>query len=162
MTTSRFVCSCAALAVLLALEIPAAPAQGGRTFTAQLTTAQEVQNPPVATDAQGQASFRLRGGGTELTFTISVSNIENVRDAHLHLAPAGQNGMIVVGLFSGSEPGPVNGVLVEGTITAGDLVGPLQGLPLSVLIDEIRARHIYVNVHTEAFPAGEIRGQVRQ
>ena len=158
----RLVASLAAISLLLVLQLTASTAGAKqRNFTAVLTGEQEVQTPPVETDAQGQATFQLRNQGTELRFTLSVSNIENVVAAHLHLAPAAANGPIVVGLFGGPATGPVNGVLAEGTITASDLVGPLQGQSLSVLVDEIRARHIYVNVHTEVYPAGEIRGQLR-
>jgi hypothetical protein len=161
MTNTRFVGAAAALVLLLAVGFATVSAQGSRRFSAQLTGSQEIQDPDVVTDATGQAEFRVRSQGSELTFTISVSGLENVQAAHLHLAPAGQNGMIVVGLFASDKPGPVDGVLAEGTITEADLVGPLAGQPLSALVDEIRARHIYVNVHTEAYPAGEIRGQLR-
>ena len=57
------------------------------------------------------------------------------------------------------------------SITAGNLVGPLAGQPLSALVDAIEAGNAYVNVHTNDgvpptntgpgdFPAGEIRGQL--
>jgi hypothetical protein len=54
----------------------------------------------------------------------------------------------------------VNGVLAAGTITASDLVGPLGGATLAELVDQIEAGNVYVNVHTTAYPAGEVRGQL--
>jgi hypothetical protein len=54
-----------------------------------------------------------------------------------------------------------NGTLAEGTFTAANLVGPLAGATLADLLAEMEAGNSYVNVHTLAFPPGEIRGQVR-
>ena len=52
-------------------------------------------------------------------------------------------------------------MLAEGTITAGDLTGPLLGSALADLIEQIREGNTYVNVHTEANRLGEIRGQIK-
>jgi hypothetical protein len=40
-------------------------------------------------------------------------------------------------------------------------MGPLAGQPFSALINALNNGTAYVNVHTNQFPAGEIRGQVR-
>jgi CHRD domain len=58
------------------------------------------------------------------------------------------------------KKGKFSGVLRWGTLTAADLVGPLQGKSISDLVDQIKAGNAYVNVHTEKYPAGEIRGQI--
>jgi hypothetical protein len=55
----------------------------------------------------------------------------------------------------------VDGLLAEGTITAADLVGPLAGMSIDDLLAEMRAGNAYVNVHSEANPGGEIRGQIQ-
>jgi hypothetical protein len=49
---------------------------------------------------------------------------------------------------------------IAGTITAANLTGPLAGRTISDLVAAIRAGDIYINLHTQAFPAGEIRGQL--
>lgn len=51
----------------------------------------------------------------------------------------------------------VNGILVQGTLTAADA----RGISFEQLLDEMRAGNAYVNVHTTQYPAGEIRGQTR-
>jgi hypothetical protein len=128
-------------------------------FTAQLSGAEEV--PPVETNARGNTVFTLSPDGNSLNYILIVSNIDRVTQAHIHLAPSGQNGPVVAFLFGLSEPtGRVNGILEKGTITANDLVGQLEGQSLSDLIELMRAGNSYVNVHTVDYPAGEIRGQI--
>lgn len=127
-------------------------------FTAHLNGGQEV--PAVNTTAQGQATFKLNAAGTAIEYKVNVAQLENVKFSHLHLAPIGSNGGVVVDL-SGAVAGKVNGTLVEGTIKANQLKGALSGQPLSVLIAQMEAGNIYVNVHTNSFPGGEIRGQVK-
>jgi len=122
--------------------------------------------PPNGSQAQAQANLKLSDDGTSLSFKLNVANIENVTQAHIHMAPAGSNGGIVAWLYPSGPPlqlipGRSSGTLGEGTITAGDLTGPLAGQPLSALVAAIDAGNAYVNVHTSQFPGGEVRGQVR-
>ena len=136
--------------------------QNSRNFRTHLSGREQVS--PLDTRAQGQAIFQLNKDGTELSFKLIVANIDNVIGAHIHLAPMGQNGPIVLPLLGNPfipDPGlTVNGVLVEGTATAADVGGPLAG-DLNTLIDAMRAGNTYVNVHTVEFRPGEIRGQIR-
>lgn len=159
---------------LVSLEVPAlAQAPEARNFFADLTGDQEV--PMRETAATGQAVLQLNHDETELEFMLMVANIENVFASHIHLAPAGSNGPVVAFLF-GNVPaggGRVQGVLARGAITSADLVGPLAGQDLSVLIAALRTGGAYVNVHTNDgigeintgpgdFPGGEIRGQIQK
>jgi hypothetical protein len=158
--------------VLAALSLPvtAQTPEAGR-FVAHMTGDQEV--PMRETNAVGQTVLRLNRDGTELDFMLMVANIENVVASHIHLGPEGSNGPIVAFLFGTVPPGGgrVQGVLSRGTITSADLVGPLAGQDLSVLIAALRSGGAYVNVHTNDgigevntgpgdFPGGEVRGQV--
>lgn len=128
-------------------------------FTAPLEGEQEV--PPVETKGTGVAKFQLSKDGTELSYKLISSNIDGVTQSHIHVGAAGVNGPVVVFLFGFVADGvSPNGVLAQGTITASDLVGPLAGMPLSVLLAEMEAGNTYVNVHTIANPGGEIRGQI--
>lgn len=136
-------------------------------FRTHLSGSAEV---PVAVDtrAQGQAIFQLSKDGTEMRYKLIAANIENLYMAHIHLAPAGANGPIVVWLYGTPPAGPdadlipgrFDGVLAEGTITAADLVGPLAGKTLADLLQAMQDGRTYVNVHTLQYPPGEIRGQI--
>ncbi len=134
-------------------------------FTAHLSGDQEVD--PVVTDATGQAVFQLSKDGTSLSYKLIVANIDNVRMAHIHLAPAGQNGAVVAWLYPSGPPpvlieGTFNGVLAEGVITDANVVDPPNiDLTLADVVDAMMAGNAYVNVHTLAFPGGEIRGQIK-
>ncbi|HEV8376917.1 MAG TPA: CHRD domain-containing protein [Candidatus Polarisedimenticolia bacterium] len=144
----------------------------GVQFSAHLSGANEV--PPRDTTASGQALFRLSDAGTALSYRLIVDDINNVVASHIHLGPAGVNGPVVAFLAGPLDPGggPVNGILAQGTITAANLVGPLAGQSLGVLVAAMQDGGAYVNVHTNDgidpintgagdFPGGEIRGQVR-
>lgn len=139
-------------------------AQGVKNFRAHLSGSQVVGQ--IDTQGTGQAIFQLSKDGTALHYKLILSNIENVTQAHIHLAPAGTNGPVVVWLYPSAPPlallpGRTDGVVAEGTITAADLRGQqLAGQPLSALIDQILAGNTYVNVHTSQYPGGEIRGQI--
>jgi hypothetical protein len=150
-------------------------------FTTHLSGDQEVMPVGIVNNslAQGQATFKLSPDGTSLHYRLLAANIDNAFMAHIHLAPAGSNGGVVVWLFPSTTPGApgplgagrMDGVLAEGDITAANLVGALAGHPLSDLVDNINAGNAYVNVHTNDgvaptntgpgdFPGGEIRGQL--
>jgi len=152
----------------MVIALPAvgsADSQAGQNFIVHLSGAQAA--PPVDTRAQGQASFQLSNDGDELRYKLMVSNITNVMMAHIHLGAAGVNGPVVAWLYPTAPPlvlipGKFSGVLAEGTIIAASLVGPLTGQHLSALLEKMKTGETYVNVHTNQYPAGEIRGQIRR
>lgn len=134
------------------------PPTSGGLFFAILTGDQEV--PPVDTDAIGIAAFKEVAGGNALFFTLLTFGLEDIAQAHIHLAPEGVNGPVVAFLFeSVADPVTQDGLLSFGVIRADDLVGPLAGQPLSALIEQMADGNTYSNVHTLAHPSGEIRGQ---
>lgn len=132
-------------------------------FVAVLSGSQEV--PAVETRARGSATFQLNSDGTEFSYSLIAANIRNITQAHIHIAPAGENGPVVAWLYPSGPPsvlipGMFNGVLAQGTITDANLVGPLAGMTLADLVDEMKAGNAYINIHTTQNPGGEIRGQV--
>jgi hypothetical protein len=148
-----------------------------RTIETKLSGDEEV--PVRITGAHGSANVRLAKDGKSIDFQLVVNDIRNVTQAHIHMAPKGTNGGIVVWFFPSVKAtaalpgggGEHHGMLAQGTFTAADLRGPLAGHPLSDLIAAIAAGNAYVNIHTDDgvapantgagdFPGGEVRGQL--
>lgn len=127
-------------------------------FTTQLTGDQEVHE--VQTRARGVANFRYSSDNGTLDFQVNVANLEDVRFAHIHLGKRGVNGPIIVTLKSEKMEGRVNGVYAKGVLTSSDLEGKLIGGDLVILREAFRTGNAYVNVHTDKFPPGELRGQL--
>ena len=127
-------------------------------FTAMLSGGEEV--PPVTTDATGVASFNVTGPES-IDYSVNVTGMDKVTAAHIHSGATGENGEVVVTLFKADSPtGPISGNLANGTITASSLEGQMQGTAVSDLVKSMERGETYVNVHTEANPNGEIRGQI--
>ena len=148
-----------------------------RTIETKLSGDEEV--PVRITGAHGSANVRLAKDGQSIDFQLVVNDIRNVTQAHIHMAPKGTNGGIVVWFFPSVKAtaalpgggGEHHGMLAQGTFTAADLRGALAGHPLSDLIAAIAAGNAYVNIHTDDgvapantgagdFPGGEVRGQL--
>ncbi len=129
----------------------------GQFFDAKLTGKNEV--PAKDTNATGIAEFTITGANS-MSYKVSVANMQKVTAAHIHKGKVGENGPIIVTLFkTGSPSATTNGTLSQGNITSAKLEGPLAGKQLSDLINLLNNREAYVNVHTQANPNGEIRGQ---
>lgn len=155
----RFVSALGVGGAVLAGAGVSAAGSAPRNFRTHLSGDEVV--PPVDTDAQGQATFQLGRAGEELLFKLNVANVEDVIGAHVHQAPAGENGPIVVFLFGDpfADPVTVNGTLAQGTITASDVIGPIAG-DFDALVTAMESGDTYVQVHTLANVPGEIRGQI--
>lgn len=133
-------------------------------FVAAQSGGEEV--PANTTESRGHARFWLSEDGTELRYRLIVANIEGVTQAHIHLAPAGVNGPIVVFLYGFNPAGiTTNGILAEGTITQANLIArPAIGFGATMpeLVARMRTGGAYVNTHTLAIPGGQVRGQVKE
>src|ERR1039457_308327 len=131
-----------------------------KSFKAKLTGSDEV--PSVKTKAKGEIKFKLSKDGKELSYKLQVKNIENPTAAHIHLGKKGKSGPPLANLFTGpKKEGSYSGDLSEGTIMAENLSGDLMGKSLADLVQLIKSGEAYVNVHTDANPNGEIRGQIK-
>ena len=148
------------LLVVLAAFLAATTGFAAQTsFKAKLSPKEETKKP--VSKASGKAEFKLSKDGKELTYKLHVKKIVNANAAHIHMGAKGADGPPLVGLFSGQKPGKFSGTLAEGTITANDLLGDYKGKSLDDLVNLIRSGDTYVNVHTDANPDGEIRGQIK-
>ena len=110
-------------------------------FAGTLTGAQQV--PPNASTATGTAVAFLHEPDRVLTYVVRTRGLANVSAAHVHWAPRGQNGAVVVPLTGAN--GQYCGVSPQ--LDHADVAA-------------LKAGDFYVNVHTGAFPGGEIRGQL--
>jgi CHRD domain-containing protein len=118
-------------------------------FVMNLSGSEEV--PPVQTEATGVAE--ITPGVDSMAYSINATKIEGVTAGHIHLGAMVESRPIVVTLFKYDTP--MNEVSENGTFTANDLEGPYAGKQIS----DIPETPLYVNIHTEQNPNGEIRGQ---
>ena len=122
----------------------AAQAQGmiiGNLMSASLGGAKEV--PPNGSSGSGVAAIKL--DGDVLSWVITYSGLTGpVTGAHFHGPAATNANAAVIVPFAGSLGSPITG---SQKLTAPQIAGLRSGL-------------WYVNLHTSAFPAGELRGQV--
>ncbi len=157
------------LSALTALAIGASSASAGiLTANFMLTGDQE----PVPTGSSAIGIAQIDYDTTDDTFDISVYVVgiplANLRPAgpngtpiHIHLAPPGSNGGIVIDLgFLGSFAQSGLGIELNLTnVAAGGTFGGVSSDPATVQQAFIDG-NLYVNIHTNAFPGGEIRGNI--
>lgn len=171
--------------VLILLGLIVVIPQIVRQIQVRLNGYEEV--PAVSTGASGE--FRatiinepgeniITGGEIKIQYQLSYAALEgNVTQAHIHLGQSGVNGGVSVWLCgnpavlptgtvipAGTQPCPAPPALIEGTITAANVVGPAaQGIApgeFAELLRALRAGKTYVNVHSTKFPGGEVRSQI--
>ncbi len=116
--------------------------------------------PPTPTRATGVADYRLRDQGARLEYQHHFRFLSSITMAHLHLGAVGENGPVVASLLPPDFDARRARRNFGGELTSLDLTGPLAGQPLDALIAAIENGDIYVNIHSEDFPNGEIRGQL--
>lgn len=145
MRTSLWVAAAGVIATV-AIAAPSALADDGQKFKTKLSGANEVnatgardQGDP---DGVGQASIKI--DDTTVCYKLKALKIGTAAAAHIHSAPAGVNGPVVVALAAPNSRS-------EGCVTvATSLAAALVATP----------ELYYVNVHTAAFRGGAIRGQL--
>ena len=126
-------------------------------LVANLSGQEEV--PPVDTQATGMAEFTpVMPNNETVDFNVNATNIQGVTAGHIHQAAQGQNGEVVVPLFTYDTP--QNMVSENSTITEDMLAGPMKGKTIADLITAMKDGNTYVNIHTEQNPNGELRGQI--
>jgi hypothetical protein len=119
-------------------------ATGGAPRVTTLSGAEEV--PPADPDGTGFATITLNVGQQRVCWDLTVADIAPATASHIHAAPAGVNGGVVVPLSpptTGSSSGcaeDVDPTLIQAIIDHPELY--------------------YVNVHNAEFPGGAVRGQL--
>ena len=126
-------------------------------------------SPPVSTNLSGIAQLVLeKNKPLNLTYSITITGIannndNNVTSVHLHNGIRGYNGTeikelkILPGYYE-------NGIVAKGNLSASDsFSSELAGkgdLALNSLIQYIGNGEVYLDVHTQDNPHGELRGQI--
>ena len=105
------------------------------------------ETPPGDPDGSGTASVTIDPDSGKVCWNISVSNIADATQSHIHVGAAGVSGDVVVPLdvdgFSGSTQGCVEGQ--DKALLAKIIANPAG---------------YYVNVHTADYKPGAVRGQL--
>src|SRR5262245_11596061 len=136
----------AGLGLALAGLTAASPAAaGGRPLSTDLLGANEVPGPGDP-DGTGTAELTVNLGRNEICYELTVANIAPATMAHIHFAPAGVAGPVVVN-FEPPADGSSDGCTtdVKPAVAKNILQHPEQ---------------YYVNVHNAEWPSGAVRGQL--
>ncbi|MFK7739113.1 MAG: spondin domain-containing protein [Planctomycetota bacterium] len=118
-----------------------------------------LQVPPVASSGIALTGYALLDQGKSMLVIVQAFGLADLQMAHLHLAPAGANGPVVVDLLENAVTTVMPGFFLA-EIKTGELAGPLSDFPLDALVNSAEAGNVYVNLHTTANPSGELRGQL--
>lgn len=113
---------------------------GSGAINVSLSGAEEV--PPVKTDGTGSGSFRVAEDRT-ITGSVTTKGVAGTM-AHIHQAPKGKNGPVIVPLAKN-----------------GDTYSVPEGRKLTESqMKALKAGELYVNVHSNKYKGGEVRAQL--
>ncbi len=168
-----------ALATVFAVSSPAAADKDH--LKAKMEGKQEA--PVCVTDGRGTFDATISPDETSVSYVLTYDlQGTTVQQAHIHIGQRNVSGGITVWLCQTppafTDPTGLSPVClatpgtVTGTFTRLNVVGPAgQGIAggaggttaeeFAQLIDAIRARQTYANVHSNICPSGEIRGQIK-
>lgn len=131
-----------AIAVVSCKKDDPAPASNTVNFAAALNGANEV--PSNTSTATGSATASFDKTTKILTLNMTYTGV-TATNMHIHKGPAGVAGGVLYGLGSAPFSSPVSHTSAAFT-TAQE--------------DSLMNNLYYINIHSAAFPAGEIRGQL--
>lgn len=110
----------------------------------KVTLAGSQEVPPVTTSASGTGSIMVGPDGS-VSGSVTTSGVDATM-AHIHEAPMGQNGPVIVPFAKTSDN--VWSVPAGAKLTAAQL-------------QSLKSGNLYINVHSAANKGGEIRGQLK-
>ena len=151
----------------------------GEEFHAVLSGFNEVgglnaETGAILSEGRGTLELELNRADKTISFTLTFSGLTSpVTQAHIHFGKVHMAGGVIVFFCSnlasapaGTPACPAAGGTVTGTITAANVL-PIAGQNVTAgdfdaLTDALVSDTAYVNVHTDNFKAGEIRGQIHR
>ena len=134
----------AATFALIGIMAFGVPALAGTMLTASLTGAAEVPGPGDP-DGSGTADLTLLPKREKICYDITVQNVEQVTMAHIHRGSA-------------TEAGPILKTLKPPT--DGSSSGCVRSSRMMIRKIKNDPSGYYVNVHSDPFPNGAVRGQL--
>jgi hypothetical protein len=149
---TRKILSSTGIAIGLLLALTASAGAGSQAVTqvniaAGMNPQQEVPAPSAAADAARGAftgTVTTTSNGADFTWKLVFTQLTGpATAAHLHTGARKEPGPVIVPLCSPCT----NNMTGKAHLTPGD-------------VSALRSGRVYVNIHTAANPAGEIRGQV--
>lgn len=158
------------LTLLFSIFAPALMADTADTipFIAYMTQANEV--PPTGVNAVANAivwvhvvrdtNNKITSGSVDFDLTYKFPGATNVTGLHIHNAPAGTNGPIVIP----TDVSAANPVVIDAT-GKGNIFKQVQFPTAATTVDTIQGlldspQSFYINLHTVEFPGGVIRAQM--
>ena len=172
MIRTRTKAAIAGALILVAGSTATAGAGTAGTMRAAMNSFGEV---PLTLSTPGTGTFQATANRAtdRIRYTLRFSQMSaRVTQAHIHLGrPAIAGGISVWLCDSAANPGPAGTPAcparrgtVQSVITRADVIGPTtQGMragAFNALMRAVNNNATYVNVHTTAFPSGEIRGPI--
>lgn len=128
--------------------------------------------PSVESDTSASLYLKFDAAFTQVHFNLGIMDGTAITQVHLHCAGAGVNGPVITTLLNGDIPVPGPGGIdidnenFKGTVTNA-MINPTmcEGSDLMVnnvasLYEAILQRQVYLNVHSEGNPPGEVRAQI--
>jgi predicted small secreted protein len=114
---------------------------GSGAIKVSLSGAEEV--PAVTVPGTGSGSFRVADDGA-ISGSVTTKDVQGTM-AHIHRGAKGANGPVIVPLDKNGD---------TYTVPAGRKLTPEQ-------MKDLKAGNLYVNVHTNRYKGGEVRGQLQ-
>jgi hypothetical protein len=128
----------------------------------------------ILSEGKAHLTLKLDRAAQTVWFELSYSGLSApVTQAHIHFGKVHVAGNVMVFFcsnLSSAPPGvqacPASGGTVTGTITAANVLAiPSQHVSagdFDALTDALASNTAYANIHTQNFPIGEIRGEIRR
>ncbi|MQB01568.1 MAG: CHRD domain-containing protein [Actinobacteria bacterium] len=104
-------------------------------------------------DGTGRAVLRVKAKARKICFGIRWARIQSPYAAHIHRGRTGQEGPVVVTLFTARR-------LSKSVKRVGGCASNVQPSLISDILEH--PRRFYVNVHTPTYEGGAIRGQLHR
>jgi hypothetical protein len=136
-----------ATAAFGAAVVPALAAVEDAELGAKLKGSEEVPGPG-DNNGKGEAQLETKIAKGKLCYLVEYEDIEPATAAHVHKAPKGEDGKIVIPLFEEETASPAEGCVKD-----------VKERKLKKLVKN--PADYYVNVHNAEFPDGAIRGQLK-